>query len=442
VSGATLSLAEGEPKRRPARGDYLFRVLVCDAPSAPPGRFALGGFERVRLGRGEFALGRSEGETLLVESPDRWMSSHHAELQRDDKRWLLEDAGSKNGTRVNGARVDRVALADGDLVELGHSFFSFREGLEPPPPPSERVPAALRTLLPGFETAVNRLIELAATTIPVVLRGESGTGKELAARALHALSGRAGELVAVNSGALPDSLIESELFGYKKGAFSGALEDRPGLVRSADRGTLFLDEIGDLPPPSQATLLRVLQESEVRPVGATRPVKVDLRVVAATHRDLERMAADGAFRADLLARLSGFVITLPPLRDRREDLGLLAAALLPPSARLSPTAARALFDHDWPANVRELGKCLVAAAVFAGDGEIELEHLPPALRGAAAEPAALSPDDARQRDALVASLREHRGNLSAVARAMGKARNQIQRWVRRYQLDPDRFKGD
>src|SRR5262249_41268985 len=141
-------------------------------------------------------------------------------------------------------------------------------------------------------------------------------------------SGRPGEFVAVNCAALPQTLVESELFGYRKGAFSGAAEDRTGLIRSADRGTLFLDEIGDLSPPAQAVFLRVLQESEVLPVGATRPVKVDIRLLAATHRNLEALVAENRFRADLLARISGLTLSLPPLRERREDLGLIIGMLL------------------------------------------------------------------------------------------------------------------
>jgi transcriptional regulator of acetoin/glycerol metabolism len=167
---------------------------------------------------------------------------------------------------------------------------------------------------------------------------------------------------------------------------------------------------------------------------------VDLRVVAATHRDLDEMVDEGEFRADLLARLAGFVCTLPPLRDRREDLGLLVSALLPPEAQLSPEAARLLFRYDWPANVRELAKCLAQAAVFAAGRPIDPGHLPPSLRAGPAEPAALAEGDAAKREELLEQLRAHRGNLSAVARAMGKARNQIQRWIRRYQLDPERFR--
>jgi len=181
-----------------------------------------------------------------------------------------------------------------------------------------------------------------------VIRGHSGTGKEVLARAVHELSGRRGRFVAVNCGGLVESLVQSELFGYRRGAFSGATEDRPGVIRTANAGTLFLDEIGDMPSSSQAVLLRVLQEREVKPLGATEPIAVDIRVMSATHCDLEGLIAAGDFRADLYARLSGFEFRLPPLGERREDIGLLTARLLERAVpgvqlELSPDAARALF---------------------------------------------------------------------------------------------------
>ena len=201
--------------------------------------------------------------------------------------------------------------------------------------------------------------------------------------------------------------------------------------------------MGDLSLPAQGALLRVLQEAEVLPVGATQPVPVDFRLVVATHRNLERMAAEEKFRDDLLARMSGFALTLPPLRERREDLGALVAALLARHApdrevRFTAAAARALFLHRWPLNVRELEKAILLALAVAPKGEIDLPHLPPALGNAA--PAAqekepeLPLEEARRREELVALLKEHRGNVTAVARTLGKARVQVQRWMRRYRI--------
>jgi transcriptional regulator with GAF, ATPase, and Fis domain len=387
---------------------------------------------------------------------------------------MLEDAGSTNGSLLNGARVDRARLADGDVIELGETFLLYREALPvlagaAPDQAAAALDASapgLVTLSPAFSRQLDQLRALAPSGISVLVRGDSGTGKELMARALHQLSGRTGAFVPVNCGALPATLIESELFGYRKGAFSGALADRLGLVRSADQGTLFLDEIGDLPLPAQAALLRVLQERDVLPVGATRAVPIDVRWVAATHRDLEGMVAEGQFRADLLARLNGWTLTVPPLRERREDVGLVAQALLarPGAAPAGPVrfsweVARALLRYDWPLNVRELEQALRTAVVLSG-GALALDHLPEAVRraarpgsvtpastaapsddetpGASVQP--LAPEEEQRRDRLIALFTEHHGNLAAVARAMDRAPIQIRRWAKRYGIDLDRFR--
>jgi len=288
----------------------------------------------------------------------------------------------------------------------------------------------------------------------VMLQGETGTGKELAARALHVWSVRTGPFVAVNCGALPEHLAESELFCVRRGAYTGAVEDRPGLLRSSSGGTLLLDEVGELPAVLQVKLLRVLQENEVQPVGAAQPVRVDLRVVTATHRDLAALVEEGIFRSDLFARLTGLEVELPPLRDRRSDLGLLIPTMLerggaPAGVRFSREAARALFRWNWPHNVRELEKALALAVALAGGGRIELSHLPEVVRTAPeprSDPMAghavrpLSEADVTRRTELIELLRAHHGNVSAVARQMGVARMQIQRWCRRFHLDPASFR--
>jgi transcriptional regulator with GAF, ATPase, and Fis domain len=287
-----------------------------------------------------------------------------------------------------------------------------------------------------------------------VLLGETGTGKEVVARALHALSGRTGAFIPVNCGALPASLLEAELFGHRRGAFTGAVGERTGLVRSAEGGTLFLDEIGELPPASQTAFLRVLQEREVVPIGDDRPVKVDVRLCAATHRDLTGLVERGAFRDDLFGRISGFTLALPPLADRRADFGLLLRVLLAgiPGAgelRFAPAALRALLTHRWPLNIRALEKTLLTAATLATEGVVQPSHLvelmrrapscddsrsPPATPTTAAVPLRSEHDEAL-RDRLIGLLTVHRGNVVAVARAMGTRRTQIYRWARRLAID-------
>jgi DNA-binding NtrC family response regulator len=412
----------------------LYRVIDCRRPLTESASLRLTGQDEVAIGRGTGGLTRSR-----IEVDDPWMSSAHATLVRRLASWVLRDAGSKNGTLVNGVKQESAVLADGDVIELGRTFFLFRE--EVPPVGDEAGVPGLPSMVPEILAGLGALARTAASTVPVVLRGESGVGKELAARAVHAASGRSGPLVAVNCGALPDTLVESELFGYKRGAFSGATEDRPGLVRAADGGTLFLDEVGDLRPASQAALLRALQEHEVTPLGAVKAIPVDVRIVAATHRDLDMLVASGTFRRDLHARLAGFQLELPPVRERREDLGLLVAAILrrvaPDRAdeiSIHPALARAWFTYSFPGNVRELERCLAAAVVLAGDEPVALEHTPTWFRNALAAPAplVLDEDDQRRREEIVALLREHKGNVAAVARAMGKARMQVQRWIKRY----------
>ncbi|KYF78058.1 Fis family transcriptional regulator [Sorangium cellulosum] len=452
----TLSSTEevkelGDAHHRP----HLFIVLEAHRPLAPPLRLSLAGLDELVIGRG---AGReiqamAGARRLAVRTDDRRMSSTHARLGKLLQRWVVDDLGSKNGTLVDGARTTRAELEDGDVIELGQTFFLYREAI-PCDPDDPRVldlasaqaeVPGLATVLPQLRRVFDRIVPIARSTVSVILEGETGTGKEVMARALHALSRRTGDFIAVNCGAIPKDLVEAELFGHKKGAFSGATEDRLGLVRSADRGTLFLDEIGDLPAPAQAALLRTLQEREVRPIGGARSVAVDLRVIAATHRSLERMVEGGAFRADLWNRLAGHQVELPPLRARREDLGLLTGAILarlPPEhaarVRLHPRAARAMLCHDWPGNVRELEKCLGTAVVLAGDeGQVGLEHLPPAVQRALE---GMKAGDAARQEELVRLLGVHKGNVSAVASEMGKARMQIQRWLKRYGIDAERFR--
>ncbi len=434
----------------------LVLVLECGRPRAGSVRYRLSELAGVALGRGAERRAEVTGNELTVRVPDKWMSSRHARIEPSFGRWVLTDTESKNGTIVDGHTTKRAVLTDGSLIELGHTLFVFFERLpiEAEAPallelmPTEGAPGTV-TLMPSWQHELTRLKQIASSEIPMLIEGESGSGKEVIARAIHGLSGRKGAFVPVNCGALPDNLVESELFGYKKGAFSGAQSDHDGLVRAANGGTLFLDEIGDLPPASQAALLRVLQEREVMPVGGTRAVEIDLRVVAATHRDLDDMVAEGSFRHDLFARLAGFRVEVPTLNDRRTDLGLLIGAL---HARMFPEehpgfdidAARLLLRYPWPLNVRELEQALATAQVLAGVEPIRAEHLPDSVRTGrppgAPRPVVLSETDQKVRDQVVASLREHQGNVSAVARALDKDRKQIQRWIKRFNLDPGTYR--
>jgi len=268
-------------------------------------------------------------------------------------------------------------------------------------------------------------------------------------KAAHALSTREGDFVAVNCGALPENLVESELFGCVKGAFSGA-ETRPGLIRAADGGTLFLDEIADLDIASQVKFLRVLQEREVTPVGGTRPVRVDLRIIAATNQDLATRVAAGTFRKDLYGRLkAGFTISLPTLAERTDDLGHLVTTILSRSCkpsdhvRLARGFAICLWAYDWPHNIRELAGALGTALALAHGNDLLPKHLPEEIQQVVLVPrrAAQDPVDVDKiRPRLISLLKEHSGNISAVAREMRTHRQQVHRWLRRLDIDADSYR--
>jgi sigma-54 dependent transcriptional regulator, acetoin dehydrogenase operon transcriptional activator AcoR len=471
-------------RKLPARIEpRLVLVCECDRLLARGASWSLRDVGEIVFGRGARREVVRAADGLRVSIPSRSASSVHARLRLLDGEWVLEDAESRNGTFVDGKRITRATVHEGEVIELGRALFVLerasveRDGIDIDAESTVPEAPGLATLSPELGSQYAALGRIARSNISVLLLGETGSGKEVLARAVHALSQRGGRFVAVNCGALPQSLVEAQLFGHVKGAFSGALRDEPGLVRAADGGTLFLDEIGDLPPSSQAALLRVLQEREVLPVGSTHAVRVDLRVVAATHRSLSREAARGAFRSDLLARLSGFTLDLPPLRRRKHDLGVLIADLLHglegysergdvARVTLTPTVGRALLAYDWPHNVRELQQALAAALVLADDGAITSATLPPAIAAAIAAPAprasiaapaprasiaapaprasiaapapntSTSRDDEQLRLTLVEHLRTHCGNVAAVARAMGKAPMQVHRWMKRFALDP------
>ncbi|MCA9637850.1 MAG: sigma 54-interacting transcriptional regulator, partial [Myxococcales bacterium] len=368
--------AEGLPRSAPA----LVLIVESQRPLAGGAAYSLAGLARLTIGRGGDRL-LSQGPDARLELPDPKISGRHALLEREAGGWRLRDCGATNGCLVNGVRVDEATLRDCDLLRLGGSFFRFRaRQIEGASLASAPALPGLATLVGQHHLQLSRLARVAATPIPVLLRGETGSGKEVVARAIHAASGR-GPFVAVNCGAIAPTLLESQLFGHVRGAFSGAIRDEPGFVRAADGGTLFLDEVAELPAPAQATLLRVLQQSEVVPVGATRPIRVDVRVLSATHQPLEAWMGDERFRRDLYARLAGFTHRLPPLRERLDDLGILLAALLSrrPDARpiqLRPEVVQAFLDHAWPLNVRELEQALTAAVALSPDGVIRLEDLP------------------------------------------------------------------
>jgi transcriptional regulator with GAF, ATPase, and Fis domain len=284
---------------------------------------------------------------------------------------------------------------------------------------------------------------VAPTPSTVLILGESGTGKELAARALHGASRRAGKpFVAINCATLSATLLESELFGHERGAFTGAVERKTGKLEVAQGGTLFLDEMGEMPPPLQAKLLRVLQERTFERVGSTRPIQVDVRVIAATNRDLVKAIAAGTFRADLYYRLNVVSITMPPLRERREDVPLLASHFAARHGReirghevgISPEARALLIRYDWPGNVRELGNAIERAVVLGQDDTIRPEDLPETLLETAPAAEALAPrfhdalNDLKRR-LIVEAVHESGGTITKAAERLGLHPNHLHRLI-------------
>jgi transcriptional regulator with PAS, ATPase and Fis domain len=349
-------------------------------------------------------------------------------------------------------------FAKGFFAEDG-TFLGGIEVLQPTGPPSaeeggaadgEPLPADARELhgMVSRDAAMWRAFQtmrnVAETDATVLVRGESGSGKELAARAIHLESHRArGPFVAVNCAALTPGLLESELFGHVRGAFTGAVRDRKGLFEQADGGTLFLDEVAELPLEMQSKLLRVLEERCVTPVGGARPVPVDVRVIAATHRALRQEVEKGRFREDLMYRLRVVPVFLPPLRERRGDVELLLRVWLrrynqrgPRHVeRIAPEAIRILLDHDWPGNVRELRNVLEYAFAV-GRGEVlELEDLPPELAEPRSRPQSSEAGRTSERERIREALQLTGGRVGEAARRLGMSRATFWRKRRRLGID-------
>jgi transcriptional regulator with GAF, ATPase, and Fis domain len=318
------------------------------------------------------------------------VSRRHARLHVGESI-AVEDLGSANGTSVGGTRLapgSTVEWVPGEIVLIGAATL-FLQSASGPRDDLVPIASAHSSYLPWPSTGpmerIARVLGLVAPgDITVLLLGETGVGKELAAETVHRLSRRVDRpFVRINCAALPESLLESELFGYERGAFTGADRTKPGLLEGADRGTVFLDEIGEMPLPTQAKLLRVLESREVTRLGALTPKRIDIRFVAATNRDLGEQVGHGAFRKDLLFRLSGMPVYIPPLRERRDEILPLARRfatetserLARPGKELTPRAVHSLETHDWPGNVRELRNVMERAVLLAEAGPIDAEHL-------------------------------------------------------------------
>ncbi len=396
----------------------------------------------VPLDARRLTLGRSEPAICVVD--DARASRRHAEISYVTEYGVhrLEDLGSKNGTFLNGRRLEGHAehLHDGAVLGVGESLFVYEAYERPGAVTPERLddcPLDVSLARYAAEVLVDRA---ASTALPVLIRGPTGAGKEALARRVHEASGRTGPLVSVNCPAFTRELLGSELFGHVQGAYSGAQSERRGLVQAASGGTLFLDEFAEMPLEQQPALLRALQEQKSRPVGSDADIDVDVRVVAATHQDVDRLEQEGRLRSDLLARLAGLVVHLPGLRTRKvEVLPLFRTLLGAPDAELTPDAAERLLTYDWPKNVRELKRFADTVQLFLeGRVVVDASMLPGALRPTSPQPGAAAPESRRKE--LERLLEAHEGNVARVAKAIGEHRQQVYRWLKAYGLEAEAFR--
>lgn len=399
------------------------RIVAVRCPSAwrlwagsPPATHEL----ELKLGQ-ELVIGSGGDVGLRLTDPT--VSRRHCRVSVTAAGVRVEDLNSTNGVHVAGVRVSSAVVNhSGPGFVVGRTTIYVR---------AISAPAGEGGLpgLVGESERVRRLVKevrcYAPHDVAILIQGETGAGKDVVARALHQLSGRRGPFVAVNIGAIQDSLADAELFGHKKGAFTGAISDRKGAFEQAHGGTLFLDEIADISPAVQVKLLRAIEEKRIRPVGAEREVPVDVRVIAASWAHLDELASEGRFRWDLYHRLSTATVRVPALRERRSDIALIArhflraGGLSDKPCDLTEDAVTALRDHEWKGNVRELRAVLRRAAMLSPNGIITAAELDLRSSNAVKKPSR-EPVTAA---AAVGLLRDHAGNVSAAARAAGLPRS-------------------
>ena len=419
---------------------------------------------------GTITIGAMEDNDLVVS--DDTVSRYHCKIVQEDTGYLLVDLGSTNGTFINRVRIKEAYLKPGCTIGLGNTEVKFHAADEK----VEIVPSRKEKLgrMVGRHVKMRELYtvleKIAPTATTVVIEGETGTGKEVVAQTIHELSPRAsGPIMVFDCGAVPDNLIESELFGHEKGSFTGAIMTRQGLFEMAHGGTLFLDELGELPLDLQPKLLRALEQREIRRVGSNKPIKVDVRIIAATNRNLEDEVRAGRFRQDLFYRLSVVRVCLPPLRERVDDLAVLIKHFLaeapynrkPDGTQKVTGVSRAAMDlltaYKWPGNVRELVNTIERAVSFAEGELIEPRDLPETVRGEEAaprRPGSSAPialggadvdatfKDAKERwvssferDYILTLLKKNKGNISHAAREADIDRKYFRKLMKKYGIE-------
>jgi len=441
----------GDPEATSAGG--LTGIRQVEAVHSPQARLRIRdrGRERIApLPDQGLTVGSVQGNGLVLDDP--FVSARHLRIERHDGRWQLVDAGSTNGTLLGGVRVWHAEIPPGLPITVGDSQLVLELGT----PREGRLPGSYEgmfSLDPGMRQVFDLIDRLAPSDLPASILGETGTGKELVARALHARSPRCdGPFIPVNCAAIPESLMESELFGHEKGAFSGAERQRKGAFEEADQGTLFLDEIGEMPLDLQSKLLRALESGEVKRVGSSRPIHVSVRIVSATHRDLAAQVRAGQFREDLFYRLCVIPVAVPPLRRRQGDVRALAQRFLDAAAprglqlRWSEEALQRLESYDWPGNVRQLRNVVQRALLFRGEGtvlpasSVTFEDLRPATDPGGDDTILYLPGltmEDIEREAIRLSLRRHRGKRSAVVKELQIAKSTVMKRIGQWKLQDE-----
>jgi transcriptional regulator with PAS, ATPase and Fis domain len=394
-------------------------------------------FRLDRLRGAQLRIGRDDGVAIKLDGPG--VSREHAELYRQGPLYVLRDLGSTNGTWLGGRAIEHAPITPGSVLRVGDWVGFFVECTSEDMSFRELVPG----LFGGPELArlLDALKHAATSTVPVLLIGDTGTGKERLARAVHQFSGRSGAFLPVNCAAIPEQLAEGELFGYRRGAFTGAERPSQGYFRAAHQGTLFLDEMPELSPAMQAKLLRVVEDGEVLGLGESTSSQVDVRIVSASQTPLRELVEQKKLRQDLAARLTGLELRLPPLASRRADVAALFAHFLKQQSGGRPPEVEArlveaLCLHDWPQNVRELELLTrTLLAVHGHEALLKRQHLPEHLAGLCQDRpsttarAAKAPRDRREHDLdnIKRVLKENGGNVKAAAETLGLSRQRIYR---------------
>ena len=423
----------------PRRRETTAQIDLTEGP--PPRWVSLvapdGTVTREQLGRRRMRIGSGDDVDVIVKDPH--VSRTHCELEPTVAGVVLRDLGSTNGTFVGGAQIREVVLVPGAVAMLGGSTRLFVEA-DVPVKARIRFGSAI-SASPSMASVFEMVGKLAASDVTILLTGETGSGKDVLARAVHEESPRSdGPMVVFDCGAVTASLIESELFGHEKGAFTGAVAERAGAFERAHGGTLFLDEIGEMPLDLQPRLLRALEQRQVRRVGGARELDVDVRVIAATNRDLAAEVAAGRFRQDLFYRVTAAVVEVPPLRARPEDLPILVEHILEGRATVTPAAMAALAAYDWPGNVRELRNVITTAVAMLDGDVLDVRHLmfpsgtPRKERELDELPLAGRSLEAIERAAIKQTLEREGGNKTRAAKALGIAPSTLYEKLKKYGL--------